>query len=92
LLAAQNRLIELFGMPAITPDVLARIAAPTALVWGRHDLATPLSVAAQASARFGWPLHVIEDAGDEPTIEQPGEFLKVLRSVLGTASRRELAR
>jgi pimeloyl-ACP methyl ester carboxylesterase len=92
LLAGQYRFIELFGMPAIEPTALARIAVPTALIWGRHDLATPLSVAAEAGARVGWPLHVIDDAGDEPSMEQPEAFLSVLRSALGAMSRPELAR
>ena len=44
---------------------------PTTLIWGRHDLATPLRVAEAASARYGWPLHVIEDAADDPPVERP---------------------
>ena len=40
--AAQHSLMEQFGMPAIPPAELARIAVPTTLIWGRHDLATPL--------------------------------------------------
>ena len=44
---------------------------PVALVWGRADLATPLAVAQAASARHGWPLHVIEDCADDPPVEQP---------------------
>jgi hypothetical protein len=34
------------------------------------------------SARYGWPLHVIEDSADEPTFEQPEAFLRVLRIAL----------
>ena len=34
---------------------------------GRHDLATPLSVAEAASARYGWPLHVIENCQRRPS-------------------------
>jgi pimeloyl-ACP methyl ester carboxylesterase len=75
-----------FGFSAIEADVLARIAVPTWLVWGRHDLATPLSVAEDASARYGWPLHVIEGAADDPIMEQPEAFLRTLREVLATAS------
>jgi pimeloyl-ACP methyl ester carboxylesterase len=92
LLAAQNRLIELFALAAIPPATLARIAVPTALVWGRHDLATPLQVAEEASARFRWPLHVIDGAADEPSIERPDEFLEVLHGLLGTAFLTEAAR
>jgi pimeloyl-ACP methyl ester carboxylesterase len=61
--------------------VLAGIAVPTTLIWGRHDLATSLGVAEAASARYGWPLRVIEDAGDDPVMEQPERFVQALRSV-----------
>lgn len=78
----QQRLMELLGIPAIPADELAQIAVPTTLIWGRHDLATSLSVAEAASARFGWPLHVIENAADDPPIEQPGIFVRTLRAAL----------
>jgi hypothetical protein len=32
--------------------------------------------------RFGWPLQVIEDAADDPLIEQPAAFLTALGSAL----------
>jgi pimeloyl-ACP methyl ester carboxylesterase len=70
-----------FGMPAIPEAELAGISVPTTLVWGRHDLATSLSVAEAASRRYGWPLHVIEDAANDPAIEQPDALVKVLRAV-----------
>ena len=92
LLATQKEFIEQFGTPAILPATLARIATPTTLVWGRHDLATPLSVAEDASTRFGWPLHVIDGAGDDPTIERPDEFVRVLRPLLATLFGQEVAR
>jgi pimeloyl-ACP methyl ester carboxylesterase len=72
-------------MPAIPPPDLARITVPTTLIWGRHDLATPLSVAEAASARYGWPLHVIENANDDPPVEQPEALLRALRATLGSA-------
>lgn len=81
---ALHALMGAFGFPAIDPDVLGRITAPTALVWGRHDLATPLSVAKEASARYGWPLHIVEGAADDPAVEQPAAFMQVLREVLGS--------
>ena len=71
-------LIDRFGMAAI--DDLDRITVPTALIWGRHDLATPLTVAEAASARHGWPLHVIEDCADAPQIEQPEAFVRALEA------------
>jgi pimeloyl-ACP methyl ester carboxylesterase len=79
--ATQQSLMEQFGMPAISPAELERIAVPTTLIWGRHDLATPLSIAEAASKRYGWQLRVIEDAADDPPIEQPEPFLEALNKV-----------
>lgn len=78
----QLSLMEQFGFPAIPSEELARITIPTFLVWGRHDLAMPLRVAEAASARYGWPLHVIDGAADDPPIEQPAAFLLVLCNTL----------
>ena len=71
---------------AIPPRELDRIAVPTTLIWGRHDLGVRLSVAEAASARYGWPLHVIENARDDPAIEQPEAFLEALRTALDSSS------
>ena len=87
--AAVRALMEQFGMPAIAPSDLARIAVPTALIWGRHDRATPLSVAEAASARYGWPLRIIENANDDPPVEQPGAVVRALCAMLGTSARAE---
>lgn len=84
--ATQQRLMEQFGFAPIPATELSRIAVPTFLIWGRHDLATPLSVAQDASARYGWPLTVIEGAADDPAIEQPEAFLEALRPALGDAA------
>lgn len=81
--AAVQGLMQHFGMPAIPGEELARIAVPTSLIWGRHDLATPLRVAQAASERYGWPLQVIEGAADDPAIEQPRAFVQALRAALG---------
>lgn len=71
---------------AIPPGDLERIAVPTTLIWGRHDLGVRLKVAEAASARYGWPLHVIENARDDPVIEQPEAFLEALRTALDDSS------
>jgi pimeloyl-ACP methyl ester carboxylesterase len=81
----QERLMEQFGLPAIPPEELEQISVPTTLIWGRHDLATPLQVAEAASENYGWPLHVIEGAADDPPLEQPEAFLKALRTALERA-------
>lgn len=80
--AAIATLMQELALPAIAPAILERIRVPTALVWGRHDLATPLAVAEAASARYGWPLHVIENANDDPPVEQPEALLRALRTIL----------
>jgi pimeloyl-ACP methyl ester carboxylesterase len=80
--AAVATLMEHFGVPAISTGDLGRIAVPTTLIWGRHDRATPLAVAEEASARFGWPLHVIENCNDDPPVEQPDALLRILHVAL----------
>ncbi|HLT89942.1 MAG TPA: alpha/beta hydrolase [Woeseiaceae bacterium] len=75
---AVGALMESFALQAIEPGELAGIRVPVSLVWGRHDRATPLSVAEAASARYGWPLHVIEESADDPPVEQPEAFVRVL--------------
>jgi len=80
--AAQGILIEQFGLPEIQPELLARIAVPTALIWGRHDSIVRLSVGEAASARYGWQLHVVEDAGNEPALEAPEAFVQALTAAL----------
>jgi pimeloyl-ACP methyl ester carboxylesterase len=84
--AANRRLLRELGTKAIPPQELARITVPTSLVWGRHDRVMRLRIAEAASARYGWPLHVIEDAGHF-TIEQPEAFREVLRVALGQRRR-----
>jgi pimeloyl-ACP methyl ester carboxylesterase len=80
--AALGALMDVFGGPPIPADDLEGIAVPTTLIWGRHDLATPLAVAEDAGARYGWPLRVIEGCADAPPIEQPEAFLRALRAAL----------
>ncbi len=83
--AALGVLMQQFGMAEIPPEDLGRITVPTTLIWGRHDRATPLSVAEAASARYGWPLHVIENCADDPPIEQPEALLRALLAAPGNA-------
>jgi pimeloyl-ACP methyl ester carboxylesterase len=72
-------LMRELAVPAIPAADLERIAVPTTLIWGRHDPVNRVRVAEAASKRYGWPLHVIEGAGDDAPIEQPDEFLRALR-------------
>lgn len=79
---AAGRLFRTLGLPRIPPDRLERIDVPTALVWGRHDRALPLRIAEETSERYGWPLHVVEGAADDPFRDRPRAFLRALRRIL----------
>jgi pimeloyl-ACP methyl ester carboxylesterase len=81
--ATRQSLMQQFGSPAISSSSLEDITVPTALIWGRQNLAIPLAVAEAASERYGWPLHIIEDCADDPPVEQPDAFLKALDRALG---------
>ena len=85
-----GRLFREFGIPPIPPDDLARIAVPTTLIWGRHDRANRLRIAQAASARYGWPLHVIQNCADDPPRDQPLAFMEALRVTLGTERRQQV--
>jgi pimeloyl-ACP methyl ester carboxylesterase len=78
---AMGSFLEMYGAP-IPSDVLERIDVPTTLIWGRQDLATPVRAAQAAAQQYGWPLHVIDDAGDDPPLDQPEAFVNALRTAL----------
>lgn len=88
---AGGRLMRDFGVPRIPPGDLARIAVPTVLIWGRHDRANPLRTAQEASARYGWPLHVIENCADDPPRDQPRAFLEALRASLAVDTTQQIS-
>jgi pimeloyl-ACP methyl ester carboxylesterase len=75
-----GRMLRELGLPRIPPAELTRIAIPTTLIWGRQDRANRLRIAEAASARYGWPLHVIEDCADDPPRDQPEAFLQALHT------------
>jgi pimeloyl-ACP methyl ester carboxylesterase len=75
------------------PDTeLRRIEVPTTLIWGSHDRFVPLALAERASARLGWPLRVIDEAGHVPHIERTEAFLNALPADIATGSREEVKR
>ena len=71
------------GSKQIPDAELQGMSVPTSLIWGRLDRMAPLRIGQIASSRFGWPLHVIDDAGHVPHIERPCGFLRALSSALG---------
>ncbi len=87
---ARDAMLAAYGFRALPDEVLRRVPDGTALIWGAEHRPTPLEVAEDMSARYGWSLHVIDDCGD-PLIERPDAFLTTLRTVM-SASQREVAR
>ncbi len=79
---AAGQLFKKLGIPRIPPEDLARIDVPASLIWGRHDRALRLSIAERASAAYGWPLHVVEEAADDPPRDQPEAFIHALRAAV----------
>jgi hypothetical protein len=61
----------------VIPDLVTtqRVVAPDLPGHGASEV---------ASARYGWTLHVIENAGNESNLEQPEAFLEALRPSLAT--------
>ena len=84
--AALGSLMGVYAAAPIPSETLAGIQVPTTLIWGRHDAATALSVAQRAAARYGWPLHVIDGAGDDPALDRPDEFVDTLLSAIARRS------
>ena len=62
-------------------DVLPTIAVPTLLIWGEHDVRSPLTVARQfEDAIPGAELVVIPDAGHVSNLERPETFDRAVRA------------
>lgn len=80
--SALQSLMPRFAIRPIPDEVLERIPVPVTLIWGREDRQVSVSVGEAASERHGWPLHVIDDAADDPAIEQPEAFLAALRTAM----------
>jgi pimeloyl-ACP methyl ester carboxylesterase len=83
---AMEGLLPALVLPAIPAADLDRIPVPVSLIWGRQDLQVPLAVAEAASARHGWPLRVIDHAGDDPALERPAAFLAALEAALAAGA------
>lgn len=75
---ALRTLMQKTGIPQIPKEELSKISVPVALIWGRHDRANKLRIASKASTAYGWPLHIIENSGDDPKLEKPKNFLNAL--------------
>lgn len=79
---AMQVMMKKLGIPRIPQKDLGQIGMPTALVWGRYDRANKLGIAEKASKQYGWPLYIIENTRDDPKLERPDAFTKVIRKIL----------
>jgi pimeloyl-ACP methyl ester carboxylesterase len=89
---ANRRLLREIGLQQIPPADIARIRTSTTLIWGRDDRVAPLRTAVAASSPYGWPLHVIDDAGHLSPVEQPQAFLHAFRLALQGPAPGEMTR
>jgi pyruvate dehydrogenase E2 component (dihydrolipoyllysine-residue acetyltransferase) len=68
-------------------DLAARIGAlplPVQAIWGVADRIVPVAHAEALAARF--PVHVLENTGHLPHLEQPGEVNRLLRGFLSASA------
>lgn len=62
-----------------TVESMKRVTPPVSLVWGEHDMITPLENWQPHIAEFpDAELHVVPDCGHSPMIEKPDEWLGLL--------------
>ena len=80
LAALRGRLVQKATPVRLGPDSItpARTSSRSRRVSNARD-------AQHASARYGWPLHVIDDAGHVVFAEQPEATLAAIRAALGAA-------
>ncbi len=86
---AMGGLIGLYGATPMPAETWAEIAVPTSLIWGRYDAATPVGVADRAAVEHGWGLRVIDNAGDDPALDQPTDFVAALHELVTPGPRSE---
>ena len=68
------------------PSLLARVHAPTLIVWGRQDAIVPLECGELfQKAMIGSTLKVIENCGHTPQYEKPQEFVDTVIDFLSKA-------
>jgi pimeloyl-ACP methyl ester carboxylesterase len=78
---------ERAALTSTAPGV-ARIAVPTALIWGERDTVTPLEQGQRLKALIpSATMDVMPDVGHIPHIEHPQAFLELLKRRLAVLSR-----
>lgn len=68
---------------------MRRVKAATTMIWGRNDVIAPLRTGQVLAARLAQArLHVIDDAGHTPMLEQPAAFNRLLVDALARDAER----
>jgi len=70
------------GRQAVAID-LAALAMPVQLIWGRDDHIIPLAQAEALASRL--PVHILDDAGHLPHMEQAGEVNRLIARFIAQA-------
>ncbi|MBW3591072.1 MAG: alpha/beta hydrolase [Actinobacteria bacterium] len=79
---AMRSLMPRFGMPTIPDELIGKIDVPVSLIHGRGDRQVKVEIAETSGQKYGWPLQIIDGAGDDPAVEQPQAFNKAMRAAL----------
>lgn len=74
------------GTERVPEAELRSIEVATTMVWGRDDRLVPTTIGEDASARLGWPLHLVADAGHLPHVDRPAAFAETLETALAGIS------
>lgn len=76
--SANRQMLRRLGTKQIPDDQLRSIESPVALVWGRDDRIMKVEIAEEASRKFGWPIHVIDNCGHASSWDQPDRFVDII--------------
>lgn len=83
-LAALRTTVNLAGQREVFVDELSRLQMPTLIVWGIEDRVFPYWQARDAASRLPkGSLKFIPNCGHLPHVEQPKQFVSILKEFLG---------
>jgi pimeloyl-ACP methyl ester carboxylesterase len=71
---ANQLMLRRIGIPRVPDADLATIQVPVTLIWGAHDRVMKPGIARRASQHFGWPLHMLAEAGHVSAWDRPEAF------------------
>ena len=79
--AGELRALVARGLPGVSPQGLANITVPRAVIWGANDTVDSVASGRTSAAALGVPLEVIPDAGHLSMLAQPARVAeRILRA------------